>query len=185
MSTESLAELNAIGEEHQERPEVLQLRLHHLMRRKHWTRALSVSRKLCRVAPNASAGFLHAGFCLHQIGRTLEAKKLLLKRANGTTQGTNLLLQHGLLRSVARQPGGRTSASPYQFQNGRVLSRAGQERSRSKAASRHAVVAVAVAEDSVRGVCDCRNCDHRENLAVIDRRYEAGRLPRCSCPTQN
>jgi hypothetical protein len=32
-----------------------------------------------RVAPEASAGFLHAGFCLHQIGRTAEAKKLLLR----------------------------------------------------------------------------------------------------------
>jgi Flp pilus assembly protein TadD len=79
MASESLAELNAISVEYQDRPEVLQLRLHHLMRRKQWTRALAVSRKLCRVAPEASAGFLHAGFCLHQIGRTMEAKKLLLK----------------------------------------------------------------------------------------------------------
>jgi Flp pilus assembly protein TadD len=79
MATESVAELNAMSEEYQQRPEVLQLRLHHLMRKKQWIRALSVSRKLCRVAPEASAGFLHAGFCLHQIGRTAEAKKLLLK----------------------------------------------------------------------------------------------------------
>ena len=79
MSSESLAELNALGEEHQDRPEVLQLRLHHLMRKKQWTRALAISRRLCRVAPEASAGFLHAGFCLHQIGRTLEAKRVLLK----------------------------------------------------------------------------------------------------------
>lgn len=79
MTSESVAELNAIEDEFQHRPEVLQLRLHHLMRKKHWTRALTVSRKLCRVAPEASAGFLHAGFCLHQIGRTAEAKKLLLK----------------------------------------------------------------------------------------------------------
>ena len=79
MTAESVAELNAIEEEFQHRPEVLQLRLHHLMRKKQWTRALSVSRKLCRVAPEASAGYLHAGFCLHQIGRTADAKKLLLK----------------------------------------------------------------------------------------------------------
>jgi Flp pilus assembly protein TadD len=79
MASESLAELNAMEAEYQQRPEVLQLRLHHLMRKKQWTRALSISRKLCRAAPEASAGFLHAGFCLHQIGRTLEAKKLLLK----------------------------------------------------------------------------------------------------------
>ena len=32
MTTESIAELNAIDDEFQHRPEVLQLRLHHLMR---------------------------------------------------------------------------------------------------------------------------------------------------------
>jgi Flp pilus assembly protein TadD len=79
MASESIAELNGIDAEFQQRPEVLQLRLHHLMRKKQWTRALIISRKLCRVAPEASAGFLHAGFCLHQIGRTAEAKKLLLR----------------------------------------------------------------------------------------------------------
>ena len=79
MATESIAELNAIEDEFQHRPEVLQLRLHHLMRKKQWSRALTVSRRLCRAAPQASAGFLHAGFCLHQIGRTREAKELLLR----------------------------------------------------------------------------------------------------------
>lgn len=79
MTTESIAELNAMDDEYQGRPEVLQLRLHHLMRKKQWTRALTVSRRLCRAAPQASAGFLHAGFCLHQIGRTKEAKDLLLR----------------------------------------------------------------------------------------------------------
>jgi len=79
MPRESLAELNAIDREFQNRPEVLQLRLHHLMRRKSWCRALVVSRRLCRAAPDCSAGFLHAGFCLHEIGKTADAKKLLLK----------------------------------------------------------------------------------------------------------
>ncbi len=79
MARESMAELNAIDCKFQNRPEVLQLRLHHLMRRKSWLRALGVSRKLCRVAPHCCAGFLHAGFCLHELGKTAEAKKLLLK----------------------------------------------------------------------------------------------------------
>jgi len=79
MPRESLAELNAIDREFQNRPEVLQLRLHHLMRRKSWCRALVVSRRLCRAAPDCSAGFLHAGFCLHELGKTADAKKLLLK----------------------------------------------------------------------------------------------------------
>lgn len=79
MARESIAELNALDDAFQSRPEVLQLRLHHFMRRKQWTRALTISRKLCRVAPECSAGFLHAGFCLHELGRTLQAKQLLLK----------------------------------------------------------------------------------------------------------
>lgn len=49
------------------------------MKRKSWCRALVVSRKLCRVAPQCSAGFLHAGFCLHELGKTAAARRLLLK----------------------------------------------------------------------------------------------------------
>jgi tetratricopeptide (TPR) repeat protein len=79
MIRESIAELNAIDDTDQNRPEVLHLRLHNLMRRKSWNSALRVSNKLCRVAPECSTGFLHAGFCLHELGRTAEAKKILLK----------------------------------------------------------------------------------------------------------
>jgi Flp pilus assembly protein TadD len=79
MTRESLSQLNAIDCAFQDRPEVLQLRLHHLMRKKNWSRALIVSRKLCRVAPQYSTGFLHAGFCLHELGKTAKAKELLLK----------------------------------------------------------------------------------------------------------
>jgi Flp pilus assembly protein TadD len=78
MTKESLEELDAISDRYQNRPEVLQLRLHHLMRAKKWSVALRISRRLCRAAPDAGAGFLHAGFCLHQLGRTEEAKELLI-----------------------------------------------------------------------------------------------------------
>ena len=79
MNRESVAELNALGKVEQNRPEVLQLRLHHLMREKKWARALIVSRRLCRAAPHCTTGYLHAGFCLHELGKTLQAKRLLLK----------------------------------------------------------------------------------------------------------
>ncbi len=79
MERESVAELNAIPREEQNRPEVLLLRLHHLMYRKSWTRALTLSRKLCRIAPECGAGFLHAGFCLNQLGKTAEARRTLLQ----------------------------------------------------------------------------------------------------------
>lgn len=79
MMRESVLELNAIDREFQNRPEVLQLRLHHLMRKRCWARALVISRKLCRQAPHYTTGFLHAGFCLHALGKTAKAKELLLK----------------------------------------------------------------------------------------------------------
>jgi Flp pilus assembly protein TadD len=78
MFRESTAELDAIAPRLQNRPEVLQLRLQHLMRTKRWADALRVSRLLCRVAPDSGAGFLHAGFCLHQLGQTAEARQLLV-----------------------------------------------------------------------------------------------------------
>ena len=79
MNRESMAELRAIPKALQDRPEVLQLRLHHLMMAKSWQRALTLSRKLCRLVPRSGAGFLHAGFCLNQLGRTEEARAMLLK----------------------------------------------------------------------------------------------------------
>jgi len=79
MTRESTAELNAIEKCQQSRPEVLQLRLHHLMRAQRWVQALRISQKLCRAAPDCSAGYLHAGFCLHELGKTAEAKQFLLK----------------------------------------------------------------------------------------------------------
>ena len=79
MTRESVAELNAIDDIFQDRPEVLQLRLHNLMRKRRWAQALRVSHKLCRVAPDCSTGYLHAGFCLHELGKTAQAKKLLLR----------------------------------------------------------------------------------------------------------
>ena len=79
MTRESMSELNAIPDEHRERPEVLQIRLHNLMRHKHWSQALRVSQKLCRIVPDCCTGFLHASFCLHELGQTAQAKKVLLK----------------------------------------------------------------------------------------------------------
>ncbi len=74
-----MGELNAIDQDLQNRPEVLQLRLHHLMHDKRWAQALRVSQKLCRAAPDCTAGFLHAGFCLHELGKTAQAKAILLR----------------------------------------------------------------------------------------------------------
>src|SRR5436305_13727362 len=73
MTAESIAELNAIDDEFQHRPEVLQWRLHHLMRKKPWSRARSISYRRCRAAPEANTGSWPAGLCSHQSGRHHEA----------------------------------------------------------------------------------------------------------------
>jgi len=102
MSRELITELNAIEKPAQDRPEVLQLRFHHLMREKKWERGSTVSSKLCLVAPYCIAGFLHAGFWLHELGKSLEAKELLLKRSVALLPRADLLFQHGLLRRASR-----------------------------------------------------------------------------------
>lgn len=79
MTRESLAELDAIPALQQKRPEVLALRLHFLMQKRRWAQALRLSHQLCRVAPTCGTGFLHAGFCLHQLGKTAAARNFLLK----------------------------------------------------------------------------------------------------------
>ena len=104
MTTESIAELNVIDDEHQGRPEVLQLRLHHLMRKKQWTRALTISRRLCRAAPQASAGYSACWFLFAPDRQNQGGKGNVATRTDGAAEGTDLLLQHGLLRSFARQP---------------------------------------------------------------------------------
>ncbi len=79
MLDESLAELDAIAPRMQRHPDVLQLRLHYFMRVQRWNEALHFSRLLCRAAPDCGTGYLHAGFCLHQLGRTADAKRVLAR----------------------------------------------------------------------------------------------------------
>lgn len=78
MHEDALAELDAIAPGDAERAEVLEARLLILMHAKQWKEALAVSRKLCKARPDAPGGFIHAAFCLHELGRTNDAKSVLL-----------------------------------------------------------------------------------------------------------
>ena len=78
MHREALLELDALAAAERERPEILEMRLLILMHAKRWKEALAISRRLCLIAPESSAGFVHAAFCLHELGRTEEARDLLL-----------------------------------------------------------------------------------------------------------
>ena len=130
MDRESLAELNAIPKALQERPEVLQLRLHHLMIRQSWQRALTLSRKLCRVAPECGAGYLHAGFCLNQLGRTKEARGMLLKGPPALRREPIYYYNLGCYEALLGYAAGSPAAFGNELSDGRKFPRARKKRSR-------------------------------------------------------
>ena len=78
MPEEALAELDELPAEEQELEDVLQMRLFILLRGRIWEPALEVCAQLREVFPDCSTGFIHGAFCLHELGRTAEAKQILL-----------------------------------------------------------------------------------------------------------
>jgi predicted Zn-dependent protease len=78
MHKDALEELDALPEVLRENPQVLEMRLIILMQKETWREAFSVSKRLCKAAPQAPIAFIHAAFCLHELGRTDEAKFTLL-----------------------------------------------------------------------------------------------------------
>lgn len=78
MLGDALAELETLPPGDQQREEVLQLRLFILMRGRLWEPALGVCDDLRRLFPDCPTGYIHGAFCLHEMGRTAEAKVLLL-----------------------------------------------------------------------------------------------------------
>jgi tetratricopeptide (TPR) repeat protein len=78
MMDEALAEINQLPPEMQLRHEAMQVRLLIHLRAKRWQEALDLSESLYRRSPREAMGFIHAAFCLHELGRTAEAKALLL-----------------------------------------------------------------------------------------------------------
>jgi len=79
MTDEALRELDSLSPEDRECDETRQMRLFVYMRSKRWDEALAVCRQLREGSPGATTGYIHGAFCLHEMGRTLEAKKLLLQ----------------------------------------------------------------------------------------------------------
>ena len=73
----ALDELDLLPEEVRTSPLGMESRLSVLMQAKRWKQALPVGRELCRVAPYKTAGFIHAAFCLHELGKSRDALELL------------------------------------------------------------------------------------------------------------
>lgn len=78
MPGEALSELDGLPAVYRRRPDVLKLRVTVAMHARRWKAGLVASRRLCAAEPEATIGFIHAAFCLHELGRTEEARHLLL-----------------------------------------------------------------------------------------------------------
>ena len=78
MADEALEELDSLPAAARERVEVLHLRCSAHIQAKRWHEALKISRLVCQLDPQQPPGFLQAAFCLHELGRTPEAREVLL-----------------------------------------------------------------------------------------------------------
>jgi len=79
MVDEALAELSRIETPCLGDPDLMEMRLHILMQARRWNDALAVAEELLRIRHDALAAYIHGAFALHELGRTQEARDLLLK----------------------------------------------------------------------------------------------------------
>jgi len=100
MPEEALEELDALPGTDQDREEVLQLRLFILLRGRIWGPALEVCEHLRTVFPECTTGFIHGAFCLHELGRTAEAKALLLSGPPSLTREATYFYNLGCYDAV-------------------------------------------------------------------------------------
>lgn len=104
MLGEAILELDKLPLAEQLRPDVLEMRVLILMKDHRWQEAFCESEKLCAVAPEAPIGFIHAAYCLHEMGKTQDAKEVLLEGpaalANDATYHYNLACYECALGNV-------------------------------------------------------------------------------------
>jgi predicted Zn-dependent protease len=79
MVEEALAELSSFSGPFARDPDIVELRLHIQMQGERWNDALISAEELLRITPDAVPAFIHGAFALHEMGRTSEARDLLLK----------------------------------------------------------------------------------------------------------
>jgi tetratricopeptide (TPR) repeat protein len=79
MVEEALSELASVPAGENADADMTELRLHILMHGKRWDEALVAAEELLRISPQAVPGYIHGAFALHELGRTAQARDLLLK----------------------------------------------------------------------------------------------------------
>jgi predicted Zn-dependent protease len=78
MPGEALRELDSLPDGARECEPAMQMRLFIVMRARQWQEAAALCERMRKVMPENSTGFIHGAFCLHEMGRTAEARALLL-----------------------------------------------------------------------------------------------------------
>jgi predicted Zn-dependent protease len=78
MYDDALAELDEVDPDFQDTLQMLRMRVEIVLRKRSWKAALRFSLRARRLYPSESWAFIHAAFCLHELGRTQEAKETLL-----------------------------------------------------------------------------------------------------------
>jgi predicted Zn-dependent protease len=76
---EAREELGALPENVFDRTDVIELTVLLLMGEQRWEEALAHARQLCEAEPDEPGGFIHAAYCLHEMGRTREAIDVLVR----------------------------------------------------------------------------------------------------------
>lgn len=74
---EAQIELSPLTADMHERVDVIEITLLCLMGAHRWAEALALAMRLCQQEPSEPGGFIHAAFCLHELGRTAEAVDVL------------------------------------------------------------------------------------------------------------
>ena len=75
---EAVTELDSLPQPLRDSEPVIALKIVALMSAKKWEEACGCCARMRAHCPESNAGFLHGAFCLHELGRTAEARELLL-----------------------------------------------------------------------------------------------------------
>lgn len=70
-------ELTRLAPQDQEHPDVQEMVLALLMKESRWAEAVKVGKMLCHDCPDQPQPFIHTAFCLHEMGETALALKML------------------------------------------------------------------------------------------------------------
>ena len=75
---EARLELDGLADGAQQRTDVLEMRILILINESNWREALKFSQRLAEAAPQEEGGWVHSAYCLHEMGQTDDAIKVLL-----------------------------------------------------------------------------------------------------------